>query len=414
MNQTQITKCPKCDTTFRVSPAQLKVAKGAVRCGACLHVFRASDHFQLSKQPEAVIQDDRTQDMFEGDVDTANANPADKVSNQPEQKQSQSKPEPKPQAAPIPEKTVTTELVEDPEFDISTPAKTSSVQEPAPVEQDDDFLIDDDNGLIDDNSNDDDLIDDNFGRKTPIINDLNEDFLSLGALDDADPFYTESDKLIDTVKSEDSKDDESWADALLDETPEETVEIKKDLKPAPAKPTFTYIEADPLDLSLPNKASRKQFWILASVSFLLGLTLILQLAYFNFDRWARMDDYRPYYALACEQLGCRLPSTYDVSQIRTTASPQVSSHPRFKDALTVDVLFMNHAPYEQAFPKLDLTFTDKNDNVIAHRLFNPREYLAGEASGLTMMPMETPIHIALEIKDPGPSANNYRVRFVAP
>jgi hypothetical protein len=75
---------------------------------------------------------------------------------------------------------------------------------------------------------------------------------------------------------------------------------------------------------------------------------------------------------------------------------------------------MNHASYEQAFPKLELTFTDKNENVIAHRLFLPREYLAGEASGLSMMPPDPPIHIALEIKDPGPKAHNYQVRFIAP
>ena len=75
---------------------------------------------------------------------------------------------------------------------------------------------------------------------------------------------------------------------------------------------------------------------------------------------------------------------------------------------------MDQASYEQDFPKLELTFTDKNDKVMSHRLFLPREYLAGEASGLTMMPTDTPIHIALEIQDPGPKANNYQVRFVAP
>jgi len=138
------------------------------------------------------------------------------------------------------------------------------------------------------------------------------------------------------------------------------------------------------------------------------------LGFFNFDKWARDEAYRPYYALICEQVGCTLPSSYDIKQIRTTASPQVTSHPKFKNALSVDVLFMNHAPYEQAFPKLELTFTDANNKVVAHRLFAPREYLAGEASGLTLMPVETPIHIALEIQDPGPQANNYQVRFIEP
>ena len=386
MNQTQITKCPKCDTTFRVSPTQLQVAKGAVRCGACLHVFRATDHFQLSKKPEPVIQDDRTEDMFGN-----NAKPL----------------EPTTAKTPVPKKP-------------AAPLKNTleSRQYNQDDNDDDDFLIDDNNGLIDDDNgiDDGDLIDDDYGRKPPVVNDLNEDFLSLNTKDHADPFFTESDKLADKVESTGSTDDEAWAESLLNDQEDAEVkeEQKKILKPVPSTPAFSYIEVDPLDLSLPNKASRRQFWLLASASALLITALFAQLAYFNFDQWARMNQYRPYYAMVCEQLNCRLPSSYDVSQIRTTASPQVSSHPKFKGALSVDVLFMNHAIYEQAFPKLELTFTDKNEKVMAHRLFLPREYLAGEASGLAMMPTDTPIHIALEIKDPGPKANNYQVRFIAP
>lgn len=388
MNQTQITKCPKCDTTFRVSPAQLQVAKGAVRCGACLHVFRASDHFQSQKKPEPVIQDDRTKDMF--------GNEASALKNT-------SSPKPSAQAKPK-------EALKEP------PSASNKMlgEEEGLLIDDDNGLIDDNNGLIDDESG---LIDDNFGRKNPIINDLNEDFLSLNTQDDSDPFFIESDKLLDKVEVEDDSNDESWAESLLDDS--ETVEVKEEketvaLKPAPSSPKFSYIEVDPLDLSLPKKASRRKFWLLSSACLLMIVSLLAQMAYFNFDQWARMDQYRPYYAMACEHLGCQMPSSYDVSQIRTTASPQVSTHPKYNNALSVDVLFMNHASYEQAFPKLELTFTDKNENVIAHRLFLPREYLAGEASGLVMMPPDTPIHIALEIQDPGPKANNYQVRFVAP
>ena len=39
-----ITQCPTCRTRFRVSAAQLEVAAGRVRCGACLSVFKGHDH----------------------------------------------------------------------------------------------------------------------------------------------------------------------------------------------------------------------------------------------------------------------------------------------------------------------------------------------------------------------------------
>lgn len=38
-----LTRCPKCDTAFRVTPEQLKARQGRVRCGQCQAVFNALD-----------------------------------------------------------------------------------------------------------------------------------------------------------------------------------------------------------------------------------------------------------------------------------------------------------------------------------------------------------------------------------
>lgn len=38
-----LTRCPACATHFRVTPAQLKIRSGSVRCGECEHVFNALD-----------------------------------------------------------------------------------------------------------------------------------------------------------------------------------------------------------------------------------------------------------------------------------------------------------------------------------------------------------------------------------
>ncbi|HKI74945.1 MAG TPA: MJ0042-type zinc finger domain-containing protein, partial [Pseudomonadales bacterium] len=39
-----VTRCPYCDTSFRVTEEQLSVARGSVRCGACLSVFTATQY----------------------------------------------------------------------------------------------------------------------------------------------------------------------------------------------------------------------------------------------------------------------------------------------------------------------------------------------------------------------------------
>jgi len=41
----RITQCPACDSTFSLSPRVLETAAGKVRCGACLTVFEAAEHF---------------------------------------------------------------------------------------------------------------------------------------------------------------------------------------------------------------------------------------------------------------------------------------------------------------------------------------------------------------------------------
>ena len=47
-----ITRCPQCETTFRVIPDQLKLAQGWVRCGRCTRVFEADQHlFELPVAP---------------------------------------------------------------------------------------------------------------------------------------------------------------------------------------------------------------------------------------------------------------------------------------------------------------------------------------------------------------------------
>lgn len=57
---TWITRCPHCDTSFRVTYEQLGLAEGSVRCGACLAVFLATDNLE-----HALDEDDDDLDLVE-------------------------------------------------------------------------------------------------------------------------------------------------------------------------------------------------------------------------------------------------------------------------------------------------------------------------------------------------------------
>ena len=55
MSEAVITRCPGCRTAFRVTPEQLALREGQVRCGHCRAVFDANDHRVAgeARKPEA-------------------------------------------------------------------------------------------------------------------------------------------------------------------------------------------------------------------------------------------------------------------------------------------------------------------------------------------------------------------------
>ena len=63
---------------------------------------------------------------------------------------------------------------------------------------------------------------------------------------------------------------------------------------------------------------------------------------------------------------------------------------------------------------LEMRFADLGGQLVASRRFKPGEYLKGDLEGLAEMPPQTPIHIALDILDPGPKAVNYSLSFHSP
>ena len=170
------------------------------------------------------------------------------------------------------------------------------------------------------------------------------------------------------------------------------------------------IEPEPVMMAAPADRSRwvKRGWassIIIAIMLFAGQHLV-----FNFDRLARDPNYRPILSAACDVIGCHIPSLDDVNQV-LSSNLMVRSHPKASQALVVDAIIINRADFQQRFPLLELQFTDLNGNVIAGRRFTPNEYLAGELSGNDMMPIKQPVHISLEIVDPGEQAVNYQLRF---
>ncbi|MFC3114283.1 DUF3426 domain-containing protein [Cellvibrio fontiphilus] len=151
---------------------------------------------------------------------------------------------------------------------------------------------------------------------------------------------------------------------------------------------------------------QRKLWTTLSLVGLIALAV--QIAWFKFDALSRIEPYRTAYLFVCPYLGCELPPLVDIQQI-STSNLVVREHPDTENALAVDVMLVNSAPFEQPFPDLTLVFTDIDNNLVAQRRFTPKDYLGGELAGADLMPRNQKIYITLDIVDPGAEAVNYRI-----
>lgn len=379
-----ITRCPKCSTSFRISDAHLKTAKGAVRCGSCLTVFNAKENL-IAPEPAEPEVPETVEENDELISDTMGMNVV--------------KPE------------LNDEFSDD-FSDLFGPSAESPGQEfnlferETIADEDDDEVPQDESwalDLLNDDSPEEDASEDENEQET-------EDT----------PEYNHSFQILDD-ENERAEDTQAAAKALFNQYDDVDVE---EISYAEENTGHTYAQSNTQPINTDYLASIEpepvefdwhdgQAWwhskiLWGAMSALAGVVFIAQLAWINFDNLSVVAPYRDYYSKACDIVGCQLPPLVDRNKIRS-ANLVVRSHPNTVNALIVDAIIQNTAKFEQSFPTMDLVFTDKNDNIVAARRLSPSDYLAGELAGRETMPVRQPVHIAVEIADPGEDAIGYRI-----
>ncbi|MEX1236719.1 MAG: DUF3426 domain-containing protein [Pseudomonadales bacterium] len=352
-NEMLITCCPYCDTSFRVTEAQLAVASGAVRCGACLQVFSADDHMLEAQEDRdegtetdldgpdvAAFTDDVDIDDFPAAVDEVEVQAADAGEVEPEEPESDGDllPPFDFDGEPVPDVMVSPDRAYQPggeAQDAGLDGGSSTVEEDSPAPT---ILLDEYDHVIDDDTSD----------------------------------YT----------------DEYATDEYAGE-----IEL----------------ESEPIEDIVGEAGERERLdWRYVAGTIILVVILVLQVA------WVKRLELSTHQALAapydwmCQRLPCGLPEYADLGMLKAT-DLVVRAHPEIDKALRIDALIVNRADTRQPFPDVEIRFANMNNRLLAARVFSPREYLRGELTGLKYIPARTEVRISLEIADPGPDATNYRM-----
>ena len=156
---------------------------------------------------------------------------------------------------------------------------------------------------------------------------------------------------------------------------------------------------------------RLRSWPWAIGATVLLLSLLGELAYA--ERVALLDDahVRPLLDRACAQLGCRLPLRHDAAQLQLL-SRDIRPHPSVRNALIISATLRNEAEFTQAFPAVEITLSDLDENRIAMRRFQPQEYLGDSRSVAAGMAPGATAALVFEVADPGKNAVAFEFKFL--
>jgi predicted Zn finger-like uncharacterized protein len=163
-----------------------------------------------------------------------------------------------------------------------------------------------------------------------------------------------------------------------------------------------------LEDALPS-GSATNWWAIAA-AMLLTVVLLTQYAWWDRNRLAQISALRPLLESLCQPLDCRLPLRHDLARVEMVER-EVRDHPNVKNALLVSAAFVNRASYQQAYPVLQIAFSDISGAPVAVRRFMPEEYLHDREPGQGMAPGERTL-VMLEVVDPGERAVSFQFDFM--
>ena len=151
-------------------------------------------------------------------------------------------------------------------------------------------------------------------------------------------------------------------------------------------------------------------WGGVAAALLLTLALVAQYAWWDRNRLAQVAALRPALEWLCKPVSCDLPLRHDLAQVEMVER-EVRDHPNVADALLVSAAFINRASYPQAYPVLQISFSDVSGTPVAVRRFLPEEYLHDKNPAPGMAPGEQTLEM-LEVVDPGERAVSYQFDFM--
>jgi predicted Zn finger-like uncharacterized protein len=220
-------------------------------------------------------------------------------------------------------------------------------------------------------------------------------------------------------------DDDEVADEAAQGPPTITLRPAQALDPPDAADTVhaDAASAPPMDAAMaPERpAARPLPRRRGLVTALLGLgiaALIVLLAgqtgfHFRDSVVARWPALRPVLAEVCAVAGCAVRPPHEIADLAIQAS-DLQADPAHKGLLTLTATLRNRGSIALAYPHLELTLTDAQDQIVVRRALAPGEYAGGTADLAAGIPANGEITAKLFIDASATTQAGYRLYLFYP
>lgn len=190
--------------------------------------------------------------------------------------------------------------------------------------------------------------------------------------------------------------------------------------PAQGAPSTVKKSADPLldgfsdwpeDVTA-TRPIRRWPWLLGSL-VLLAILLIQAAIAFRVELAVLSPATKPALLALCRMAGCTVDLPAKTELIGIAAS-DLHPDPGQPGRLFFSATIENRAPFNQAFPHLELTLTDVADKPVMRKVLPPASYLPPKTDRATGMPASGEVSISLVLDIGQAQANGYRLYLFYP
>jgi predicted Zn finger-like uncharacterized protein len=201
-------------------------------------------------------------------------------------------------------------------------------------------------------------------------------------------------------------------DAPPEPVPEPEPEIRVIRIQPPAEKEQAKVSPERPKYGPPPKPKRVWPWALASLLLVLGMAG--QGVYFFRDAIAaNYPPVRPLLERACAHLQCSIKLLQN-PDLLSIESSELHADPARANIVVLTSTLRNRAPHVQGYPTLELTLTNTKDEMVARRLFLPREYVRQIPSIAQGIPAKGDVAIKLLMDLGDLKAEGYRLYLFYP